>query len=127
MRVIPVVFVVLVIVSGCASTRLYEGQPRSGNEVVRITGMSGLDPLGGNISSLVCKFDGKDIDGCVVNIEFLPGLHRLELLTKRYGVVQGTRVVEQEFGAGERYLLGVGAYPGENKILPALIPQRRDN
>ena len=110
---------------GCATTQLYDGPARPSDQVVRINGMSGLDPLGGLTSALVCKIDDREIDGCAVKVEFLPGVHRLELKTKRYGITEGTDVIEQEFKAGERYLLGIRASPGARKLMPALIPDRR--
>lgn len=110
-------------VAGCASTQLYDGPSRPNEEVVRITGMSGLDPLGGHTSALVCKIDDKAIDGCAVKVEFLPGTHKLVLKTRSYGTEQGTIEVEREFKAGERYLLGVGVSRESRKLMPALIPE----
>ena len=124
-KMAALIAVSLSVITGCMSTKLYEGPSRSGEEVVRIAGMSGLDPLGGHTSALVCKIDDKDIDGCAVKVELLPGVHKLELKTKSYGIHQGTVVVEQEFKAGERYWLGIGVSPGSRKLMPALIPDRR--
>lgn len=115
--------IALLSIAGCASTQLYDGPSRPSDEVVRITGMSGLDPLGGHTSALVCKIDDKNIDGCAVKVEFLPGTHKLVLKTRSYGTEQGTIEVEREFKAGERYLLGVGVSPGSRKLMPALIPE----
>ena len=84
--------------------------------------MSGLDPLGGHTSALVCSLDGVPIDGCAVRVEFLPGHHTLELKIKRYGLEYGTQVIEQPFAPGDRYHLGVGIAPASGEIFPALIP-----
>lgn len=112
-------------ISGCVSTQLYEGPSRPSEEIVRITGMSGLDPIGGHTSALVCGIDDKDIEGCAVKVEFLPGKHKLRLKTKSYGVEQSTIDVEQEFMAGDRYLLGIGFSRETRKMVPALIRDRR--
>lgn len=111
-------------ISGCVSKQLYEGPARPSEEIVRITGMSGLDPLGGNTSALVCRIDDKDIDGCAVKVEFLPGRHKLLLKTKSYGIEQSTIDVEQEFIAGDRYLLGISFSRDTRKMVPALIRDR---
>lgn len=112
-------------IAGCGTTQLYDGPARPTEEVVRITGMSGLDPFGGHISAIVCKIDSKEIDGCAAKVEFLPGTHKLLLKTKSYGIEQGTTEVERDFKAGERYFLGVSVSPGSQEMMPELLLELR--
>jgi hypothetical protein len=119
--VIPVA--VLGLLTGCATAaKFYDGPEKPASEIVKITGMSGLDPLGGFTSSLICAVDDKEIEGCVTGIEFLPGNRRIRTVTKSYGIEGLSRTIEREFKPGERYLLGISIEGGQK--IPALIKER---
>jgi hypothetical protein len=122
-RSIVSLFPVLGFLAGCATaTKFYDGPEKPASEIVKITGMSGLDPLGGFTSSLICAVDDKEIEGCVTSIEILPGMHRIRTVAKSYGMEELGRTIEHEFKPGERYLLGI-SFQGGMK-LPSLMKDR---
>ena len=112
----------VLILLGCATTRLYDGPPKPANEVVEITGMSGLDPLGQFTSALVCAIDDKKIEGCAAHVEILPGFHKLKTVTKSYGITEREVTIDGDFKAGEKYLLGITMHNGSK--MPALWKSR---
>lgn len=117
-----ILFLISMSIVGCSTTRLYEGPAKTDAEIVKITGMSGLDPLGGFTSSLICAVDDKEIDGCATSVEILPGAHRLRTIAKSYGITELSRSIEHEFKAGERYLLGIQIVGGQK--VPSLMKDR---
>jgi hypothetical protein len=122
-RSIVILFTVLGSLAGCATaTKFYDGPEKPASEIVKITGMSGLDPLGGFASSLICAVDDKEIEGCVTSIEILPGMHRIRTVAKSYGMEEGSRTIEHEFKPGERYLLGISIQGGLK--VPSLMKDR---
>jgi hypothetical protein len=70
---------ITVALTGCATTRLYEGAKRSAGDIVMIRGMSNLDITAGGLAAKVCEFDGKPLKTCEPFIEFLPGEHTVKI------------------------------------------------
>lgn len=91
--------------SGCATTKVYNGPAKAENQVVKISGMSGWNPVSGFMSTSICSVNNKEIDGCATHVELLPGTHRLKIVAKRFGTKKGESVVERRFRAGERFQL----------------------
>jgi hypothetical protein len=113
-------FVLLVLLlAGCGTTRVYEGAERSDSEVVKIRGMDDFNPIGNFLGTSVCEIDGKKFETCQSHLEFLPGTHTLILRLSRVGIPSSSKSVTQTFRAGDRYLLGVEF--GKDKDLPALM------
>ncbi len=111
---------VLLALTSCSATRLYDGPARLEHEVVRIKGMSNADPLSGFTGTSVCAIDGRELEGCPRHVEFLPGTHELRLERRRYGLNAAQATVVQDFAPGERHVIGI-SYSANDGMKPALI------
>lgn len=102
---------------GCATTKGYNGPAKAENQVVKISGMSGWNPVNGFMSTSICAVDNKEIEGCATNLAILPGNHRLKAVAKRFGTKKGESAIDRRFRAGERYQLGTKAGNGNQTLL----------
>jgi len=86
---------------------MYEGDKRNPNEIVKISGMWGWNPLNGFLGTKVCAVDGKPLKPCKTDIELLPGEHTL-LMESTYTLLpEGESSVTKIFVAGESCVIGI--------------------
>jgi len=111
----------LFVITGCATNRLYEGEARTDSEVARIAGMDALSPSNLGISAKIIEINGKPVEGSQSDIELLPGTYTLKMICGQYGLEEEPVIVKQEFKAGDRYLLGILFDPKTRKRTPALL------
>lgn len=101
---------------GCATTKVYSGPAKAENQVVKISGMSGWNPVSGFMSTSICAVNNKEIEGCATSVELLPGTHRLKVVAKRFGSKKGESVVERRFRGGERFQLETKPGPKDQTV-----------
>jgi len=64
----------------CTSTaRMYDGEPRSPDDVGRIEGMHPYNPTNGGVSARIVSVDGEPVPGDGFSVELLPGQYTLVL------------------------------------------------
>ena len=100
--------------TSCTATRLYDGPALAPNEVVRVAGSTGLNPIGGPAAFIVA-FDGTLLDSRSTHVEFLPGRHAV---TAEVGGARQT--FEDDYEAGQRWDVGV-SFSSTTGLLPELF------
>lgn len=105
---ILIVLLSFLLVSGCATTQMYEGKARSDSEVAVIIGMNPHDPLiPKGWASYVIRVDGKDTPDLGAKIAVIPGEHTLEVYCMAPGLPQRQSIITRTFEAGAKYGIGV--------------------
>lgn len=89
------------ILAGCGSVQLYEGQRLPENEIVIVKGFKETELVG--IGAVICAFDGIQLDPCRTLIEIPPGVHSLSIrsFSKTFQTIK--RKVEIDSNPGDRY------------------------